>query len=148
MTIASLAKRVLDQLRADGAIDSTISEGDYRYEQAVQSITHALGPGPRARKMLPDRNPDFVFWVDHEGEGTAKVTVNCLPSQIATVGDWVAVAEWMLHEATKRLAMDQKTPYVLALHELIRCALEYTETEHHQLRMMLEEQRPAEDGER
>lgn len=95
MSANTLAQKILAALQEQAL--------DYDDEGAVEIVAQALtGDAPPG---LPDRSPDFVFWIDHNPEG---VTSGCIPGPGVTLKDWEYAASWFAHMAAKEAVLQSK----------------------------------------
>jgi len=122
MSIEELASKILDALQSKGAL--LLLDEDAAREVVMKTLTGV--PGPK-RKDLPNRAPDFVFWIDHGKDGTTEV--NCLPGAVVTVPDWVGLAEWTLHHGSRALSQSESIHYTFALRGIVEGALEFARLE-------------------
>lgn len=122
MSIEELAGRVLDALSAKGMI---LLLDD---EEARSIVVGTLTGAPQKRRHdLPDRSPDFVFWIDHGKDGSTDV--KCLPGALAMVPDWVGLAEWTLHNGSKALSQGEGLHYMHALRGIVEGAIDFAREE-------------------
>lgn len=125
MNLQELATRIIDTLDEAGLMSSYYETAEAK--EVVVAMLSGTRKRSKARKDLPDRAPDFVYWIDHGKDGTTHV--NCLPAQMATVPDWVAVAEFALHHGSSALSQGEDIHYVVALKGIVEGALDYARAE-------------------